>query len=911
MARSSGPRWRPGARRRVAWVGALLAALLLVGLPTLSGGAPSVPARPGPTFLAPPANRPRAVPSGLPVPSAEVARASVAPALYNLSRGWAWSPLDPTTPGASAGAGFAPMSPAGTGLLFGGEAVSGLSNATALYNETENSWTPVATSVAPSPRSDFAFGSDPGGTLAVLFGGITDAATGAVTNDTWVFSIATDSWTNLTSAVAPAARADAALAVDDGVAVLYGGWAPNASGIGEITYSDTWTLNLSTDLWSRDAHASGSGPGAVHGASMTYAPDLGEFLLFGGCYPCSSSVYYFDASTGSWSLEPSAGAIPTGRMDAVWQFDPASGLVVLFGGSDGTASFNDTFLFNTALFDWTELASAGAPSPRSRAAAACLDAPGNETVLLTGGSNGTAPIAGSWRLSPVANLTVQVANATSLLPIAKADVVVNGAAPVLTNATGIVSEAVAATATNVTASALGYANASEERWLAPGADVTVVLNLPPVPASRVVVHTAAVNGSALPGTFVNLSVEGKLFQGSPGVTNASGNTTFVGVPSTRVEIAATHLGFHPMTVNVSVPSGVTFDFGLVLTPLLELSVRALGDLPNGTTVPLEFVSLSLNEGPANLTGLGGWRNFTTALLGLTTLHARLYGFQPIAEGLFLNFTGVVPIRLTLHAGPFPAVTVQAFLAGGTARGGFVEDAKVSVFAVTPLPIGPFHATYRAGPLGSVDFSPVPGNYSLSVSAPGCETNDSIPILDAQPGTPVYVPVGLTPLPLVDLHTRAVSADGGHAPIAGALVHLAFSALDVATGNVSPVNVSLTTPASGWANASDVPQSIVFVNVSAPGYITNLTSIYLAYGEAPVTLVVWLTPVPTGASTPVGLRIVPAGAGNVWALFLLPSLGILGAIVFLTVLRTPTRPGRDDRATARPPSGESTGNPPPR
>jgi len=888
MAPYTRPPWRRALHRARVRSGVIVAVLVLGLIAGLVGAAPSPRV---PTVHAPPgpaATAPAAVDAG-PTPLAASAGAEHAPAVYNLSYGMAWSRISASAPPGFAGAGFVAMAPAGDGVLFGGQNASVPSNSTDLYNESANAWTPLHPVAAPSPRSDFAFAANPAGTLAVLFGGLTDPATGQVANDTWIFSLANDSWTNVTSSVAPAPRQNAALAVGNGTAFLYGGWSQNVSGLGEITYSDTWALNLTTDAWTRVAGASGSGPGPVHGASMLYDPTLGEFLLFGGCYPCTSAVYSISTTLPVWSLVYVPGGAPPPRMDAAWTYLPDRQLVALFGGTNGLTALNDTYLFDPAFPAWTLVQSPLLPPARARMAAGYLDVPGNATLFLTGGTSGGSAYAGAWRLAYTANVTVIVANQTSRQPIPKADVALNGAKPILTNATGVAIAAdVTATGTTINVSALGYENTSVSRWIAPGSNPTVWFNLTPVPPSRVVVTVDALNGTAIPGAFVNLTVAGKLFPGSPAITNRTGGATFLGVPATEVKLSVSRSDFHPDNVTFAVPSGMSYPLTVYLSPLLELSVRTLGQFPNGTVVPLEFVSLSLNNGPGNLTGLGGYRNLTTDLIGLTVLHARLFGFNPVAEDLVLNYTGVMHLRITLIALGLPAVTVQAFLSGGGARGGFIEDATVSVASVTPLPTGPYRASFGSGLLGSVRFFLVPGNYSLIVSAPGCESNESVPIVFAVPGAPIYVPVGLDPLPLVAFHVLVESAAAGHAPIPGARVALRYEAFDVLTGNASLTNLTLTASPWGWANASGIPQSTLLVNASAPGYLTNISATYVAYGEAPVRYVTWLAPIPTVAANPEGLRIVPANAGDVWALFALPSLGILGAIVYLTLLRTPER-----------------------
>jgi len=866
--------------------------LLLFGLPPIVPASPSANA---PGRSVPP---PRAGPSAAVSPATPLARTApgelraVGTAGYSLGVGWSWSRLSSTEPAAEAGAGFAAIGPAGEGILFGGENGTVLSNATVLYNESENRWSPAAPATAPSPRSDFGFGADPSGSFAVLFGGLIDVARRAVTNDTWIYRYSSSDWTNVTSAVAPAPRLDPALAVGDGIALLYGGWAQNISGIGETTYYDTWELNLTTDLWTRIGGPLPAGPGAVQGASMIFDPTLGEFLLYGGCYPCSSAVWAFAPSNPGWAAVDTVGTAPAPRMGAAWALDPAAGLAILFGGTNGSYAFNDTHLFEIDGDAWTTLTTPGAPPTRSRAAVAYLNASGNSTYLLTGGTNGSSPLTGAWRCSLVSNLTVEVTNASSTLGIAKAAVSVDGGPARFTNANGFLNvTGVPAAETVVDVAALGYVNASDTLWVPPGVNLSLAFNLTPIPSGVVVAYVNSSAGGPVAGAFVNLTIGGKVYFSEPLVTGADGTVTFVGVPVTYATILAARPGYHGGTSGVEVIADGTASVGVVLVPLLTVSVHVVGVLPNATVVPLELVAISFDFGPSNLTGLGGWANFTTILFGPHVLHARLYGFAAYLSEVNLNETGTLLLHLRLVAAAFPTVTVQAFLSSGTRLGTFVEDARVTVVSVSPLPTGPFSQTYGVGRLGSVTFSPVPGNYSITVTAPGCAPNDSVPILFAAVGISTYLPVGLDPLALASLHVIVESSLAPHDPIPGALVALNYTAFDIETGNTSPANASVVATRLGWANFSGLPQSALVLTGSAPGYVTNRSASYVAYGEEVARYVLWLTPLPTVVASPEGLRIVPAGAGDVWTLFLLPGLGLLGAVVYLSLLRTPMRPSQ--------------------
>ena len=401
----------------------------------------------------------------------------------SFAQSMSWVSLEPPAPIAASGAGFAALPNSGEGLLFGGETMGGLVNNTTVYDEATNSWQSLSPIPAPSPRSDFALAAD--STSAVLFGGLVDLSTQATANDTWVYQYGSMSWTNVSKSVAPAPREDPAFAIDPtaGVALLYGGWAPNPGGTGETIYSDVWELNLGTDIWTRVA-VTGTGPGALRGASLVWQPALGVFLLFGGCYPCSSTVWSFAPTGTSWTEQAADGSVPSPRMGSVWVWDPAQGVDLLFGGTNGTTSFNDTYYYSPSDLVWTRASAGAAPPARWDSAADFLNATGNQTLLLSGGTDGGAPFADTWRLAAVADLLVQLTNKSSGLAIAYAIVDI-GRSGYVTNATGFINAtALPATETTVSSSVPGYETRAVSEWLTPGAESSLTLALTPLPPRR-------------------------------------------------------------------------------------------------------------------------------------------------------------------------------------------------------------------------------------------------------------------------------------------------------------------------------------------------------------------------------------------------------------------------------------------
>ena len=172
-------------------------------------------------------------------------------------------------------------------LLFGGYD-GAYDDETWVYDLSDNTWTnqaPVSsrsaaewTASAPSVRSLHAM-AYLGGDQALLFGGYD---TGNYYGDTWVYDLSANTWTNQFP-VGPSARDLHAVAYLGGdQAFLFGGW--NGSFLG-----DTWVYDLGTNTWTNRTLVSSRGaaewtagaPSARRGHAL--APlSRDQLLLFGG-----------------------------------------------------------------------------------------------------------------------------------------------------------------------------------------------------------------------------------------------------------------------------------------------------------------------------------------------------------------------------------------------------------------------------------------------------------------------------------------------------------------------------------------------------------------------------------------------------------------------------------------------------
>lgn len=679
----------------------------------------------------------------------------------DLSRGaegpdspqFVWSQARPPPRGNLSGAGLAADPSREEAVLFGGANGTELLNQTWTYSEANNSWTTISTPTAPGPRSDFGFAADPATQIAVLFGGVINAVGEQPDADTWVFNFSDGAWTNVTQSVAPPARQDPGFAVDPslGEALLYGGWNRNLSGSGALIYSDTWILNLTSFAWSHLSTAGSEQPPPLEGAGLSWDPVLGQFEMFGGCFPCGSSVWRFTPTTGAtglWSQAATAGTVPPSRASPVWAYDPMQQQDVLFGGIGNGGPLNDTYTWNPATGNWTAVRSESHPTGRSSAAAAWMAVPTNETLLLTEGAR-SSPTADLWRFAPSANLSVRVFNRTSGLPVANASVSLDGGSPGLTDVLGFRNlSSVAPVEHTVSSIAPGYAPTNVSLWVDPGLTVHLDVNLTPIPAADLTVQVLDLNGNPIANAQVAVRIQGVLFRNPPLQTNASGYVSYTNIPTFPANVTASAVYFHNGSQTVDLVSGQTAFLQLHLTPFPVAWVHVLGFLtPLGLSEPLYHAVVDVDPQSMGFTGLSGDAFVQLDVDGGIVISIAAQGFSPDEIVAQAPFTGTFRVNATLTSLPFGTVDVLVLVAGTHEP---IAGAAVNFTAVAGSPLNLFQLNGVSGAQGYSNSSYPPTNYSVTVEHSGFETNSSIPVINVLPSSRQEITVNLTPLPVISV-----------------------------------------------------------------------------------------------------------------------------------------------------------------
>ena len=152
----------------------------------------------------------------------------------------------------------------------------------------------------------------------VLFGGrctngsgCNGTAYGQPLNDTWIYRIATNTWTRMFPSISPAARNQHTMSYDavNGVVVLIGG-------SGSTTFNDTWVYHTGANTWTQVATSPAWESRRLHAA--VYDPSAGAHVVYGG-------VKGSGAGTNEvWTLRvaPSGENVPP---TASFTVNPASG----------------------------------------------------------------------------------------------------------------------------------------------------------------------------------------------------------------------------------------------------------------------------------------------------------------------------------------------------------------------------------------------------------------------------------------------------------------------------------------------------------------------------------------------------------------------------------------------------------
>ncbi|MEN8228908.1 MAG: kelch repeat-containing protein [Bacteroidota bacterium] len=246
-----------------------------------------------------------------------------------------------------AGRGYGEIAPLGDGkaLLFGGNTArydTHVDDLTWVYDTETDTWTDMAPSgaIPARGRHGMAYAGDD---QAIVFGGQSDTSASGYFGDTWIYDLSDNAWTK--KADAPATlfeRMETAMAyIGDDKVLLFGG--NDASG----DMNDTWVYDVSDDTWTELFAIGAAGQPAAMIACMAYAGD-DKVVLYGK----QAETWVFDLSDNTWTEMTTAN---TPGVDGQGMAYLGDGNVLLYGGYDAAfARESKTWIYNVADNTWTE-----------------------------------------------------------------------------------------------------------------------------------------------------------------------------------------------------------------------------------------------------------------------------------------------------------------------------------------------------------------------------------------------------------------------------------------------------------------------------------------------------------------------------------------------------------------------------
>jgi hypothetical protein len=221
--------------------------------------------------------------------------------------------------------------------------------------------------VAPSARRAR---SGRGWTIVIGMVSVAVLATFQVLTSAWAAGIPGFTWSQLSSSSSPSARGGASMDFDlaSWKLVLFGGENFTSH------FNDTWTWNGRTWTQVDDSSDPGcstacaSSPSPRTDATMAYDPATGNLVLFGGSTGTNDLNDTWAWNGRTWTQvddgsDPGCSIActlsPPNRAEASMAYDPATGSLVLFGGNNASGDLNDTWTWNGST--WTQVDDSGDP----------------------------------------------------------------------------------------------------------------------------------------------------------------------------------------------------------------------------------------------------------------------------------------------------------------------------------------------------------------------------------------------------------------------------------------------------------------------------------------------------------------------------------------------------------------------
>jgi len=269
-------------------------------------------------------------------------------------------------------------------LLFGG---AGFSNdETWIYDVETNTWNEQDCPDSPSARLNHAMAYI-GDDKVILFGGWD----GSLNYDTWIYDLSENIWINKYPFNNPSPRYHLDMAyIGNNKVLLFGG--NRGSGV----YDDeTWIYNLINDNWTQKFPQTKPSSRADYG--LAYISE-NQVLLFGGFDSfenLNDETWLYDLSNNTWNQKFPELNPPACADHSMTHF--GTDQVLLFGGTN-LENNNDTWLYDLNENNWTRIVNAIRPSTRYGHALAETNMDGSNYVVLYGGHDENGANDETWIL---------------------------------------------------------------------------------------------------------------------------------------------------------------------------------------------------------------------------------------------------------------------------------------------------------------------------------------------------------------------------------------------------------------------------------------------------------------------------------------------------------------------------------
>ena len=271
-------------------------------------------------------------------------------------------------------------------ILFGGtDGLITYYNDTWAFNLNNKTWINMNPFNNPGSRVNHAMAPVWGTDKIILFGG----QSGYILDDTWIYDLSDNNWTEKNSIGKPVKREKHSMApiIGEDKVMLFGG-----EGEDPFYYNDTWIYDLSDNTWTNMKPNNGPSGRYSHAMASIYNTD--KILLFGGSSGFTEhDTWIYDYSDNKWT-QKSLLTYPSGRINHNLATIGTTDLILLFGGYESAGITNDSWVYNYKNNIWTEKNLSNKPSRRYMHSMASIN--GTDKILLFGGNLDTGAGNDTW-----------------------------------------------------------------------------------------------------------------------------------------------------------------------------------------------------------------------------------------------------------------------------------------------------------------------------------------------------------------------------------------------------------------------------------------------------------------------------------------------------------------------------------